>query len=1258
MFHANGHTNTGVRTGERAAPQLRPARLVGVWVGLVLLALAVAVPFGVVAAGAASAAEPGTTPRAQPSAPVAISKVSPRVTPPNRPVTVTGSTGSCDHQATLAALEMGTPDILVRVTSDESGSFQVPFVVPKATFPTTYTLQLRVDCHGDPQQATGSVTVVNHAPVARRDTATTAQDTPVSIEVTANDRDPDGDDGYPTSLEEASPPAHGTTQVPDRAGSTIVYLPESGFAGPDQFQYRFCDETVVINATPQATPTDCGTATVTVTVTSLPRIVSVSPDPSPPNRQVTVAGNTGSCNRQATLAVVGMGNPDLLVAVAGDQSGNFQVPFVVPKATFPRPYTLQLRVDCRGDPQLATDTLTVVNHAPVARGDTATTAQGTPVSIDVTANDRDPDREDGYPTSLDVARPPAHGTARVPDQGGDTIVYTPDKGFADQDQFQYRFCDLLVAPGTLRVAGTDCATATVTVTVTSLPTIVSVRPDPAAPNRQVTVAGNTGSCNRQGTLTVLGMGTPNLSVPVTGDQTGTFLMSFAVPKATLPTTYTLQLRVDCHGRPQQAQATVRVVNHAPVAADDTATTTQDTPVSIAVTANDRDPDGDDGYPTSLEVSRPPAHGTARVPDRGGDAIVYTPGTGFAGQDQFGYRFCDLRAAPGALRVAGRGDCTTATVTVTVTGLPRIASVTPNPTPPNRQVTVAGNTGSCNRQGTLTVLGMGTPNLSAPVAGDQSGNFRAAFTIPKGSFPRPYTLQLRVDCRGDPQLATDTLTVINHAPVAADDTAATAQGTPVSIDVTANDTDPDGDDYETLVLELSPPSHGGIAVQADNTIRYTPLAGFAGEDQFQYDNCDNTINAAGRADCGAATVTVTVTGPPRVASVTPNPAPPNRQVTVAGNTGSCNRQGTLTVLGMGTPNLSVPVAGDQSGNFRAAFTVPKGSFPRPYTLQLRVDCRGRPQPAQATLTVVNHAPVAVDDTAATIQDTPVSIAVTANDRDPDGDDYETLVLELSPPSHGGIAVRADNSIRYTPATGFAGQDQFQYANCDNTINAAGRADCGTATVTLTVTGTGGPLIGQPPVHQPATVGPPPGSRPACVSLARDVQQLRVAPIKGRGGASLRITAVVDRRLAACSLRLLLGGIRFGGDIAVGPDGRLSTIRDVPADAAPGASTVGLATVGGQILAETPFEILTALTNPWWQRDPFRLLVGGGAFLLGVLGREAIRRWRLRRPPRVRAEPHPSPPRVTVEQVGTGRPAVTIRVQPHADVGTVTTEEVAG
>jgi hypothetical protein len=121
---------------------------------------------------------------------------------------------------------------------------------------------------------------------------------------------------------------------------------------------------------------------------------------------------------------------------------------------------------------------------------------------------------------------------------------------------------------------------------------------------KVTVAGNTGSCNQQGTLTVAGI--PGVLVAVTGN----FEAAVKVPGGTLPTDYKLVLSVDCYGKPQQDTAALRVENEAPVAVDDTATTTQDTPAQLTVTATD--PDGDDGYPTSVRLADPPANGKATV----------------------------------------------------------------------------------------------------------------------------------------------------------------------------------------------------------------------------------------------------------------------------------------------------------------------------------------------------------------------------------------------------------------------------------------------------------------------------------------------------------------------------------------------------------------------------------------------------------------------------------------------------------------------
>ena len=91
-------------------------------------------------------------------------------------------------------------------------------------------------------------------------------------------------------------------------------------------------------------------------------------------------------------------------------------------------------------------------------------------------------------------------------------------------------------------------------------------------------------------------------------------------------------------------------------------------------------------------------------------------------------------------------------------------------------------------------------------------------------------------------------VSNAAPVAVDDTAATPAGDPVTIDVLANDTDPDGD--AIAVSSVGAPAHGA-AETVDGAVRYTPVEGFAGEDTFTYTVSD------GRGGTGTAVVTVTV-----------------------------------------------------------------------------------------------------------------------------------------------------------------------------------------------------------------------------------------------------------------------------------------------------------------------------------------------------------------------------------------------------------------
>ena len=71
---------------------------------------------------------------------------------------------------------------------------------------------------------------------------------------------------------------------------------------------------------------------------------------------------------------------------------------------------------------------------------------------------------------------------------------------------------------------------------------------------------------------------------------------------------------------------------------------------------------------------------------------------------------------------------------------------------------------------------------------------------------------------------------------------------------------------------------------------------------------------------------------------------------------------------------------------------------------------------ASAVAVPSPPQAVDDVAETPEDTPVTIAVLANDSDPDGDPL--TVVEVSPPAHGTAVVADTGAVEYTPESGLS------------------------------------------------------------------------------------------------------------------------------------------------------------------------------------------------------------------------------------------------
>lgn len=99
----------------------------------------------------------------------------------------------------------------------------------------------------------------NQSPVAQNDTAITSADTSVTIDLLANDSDPDGD---ALTVTGASQPANGTVSL---EGRNATYLPAGGFVGSDSFSYTVTDTRGgTASATVFLTVDPAGTATVGV----------------------------------------------------------------------------------------------------------------------------------------------------------------------------------------------------------------------------------------------------------------------------------------------------------------------------------------------------------------------------------------------------------------------------------------------------------------------------------------------------------------------------------------------------------------------------------------------------------------------------------------------------------------------------------------------------------------------------------------------------------------------------------------------------------------------------------------------------------------------------------------------------------------------------------------------------------------------------------------------------------------------------------
>ncbi len=285
-------------------------------------------------------------------------------------------------------------------------------------------------------------------------------------------------------------------------------------------------------------------------------------------------------------------------------------------------------------------------------------------------------------------------------------------------------------------------------------------------------------------------------------------------------------------------------------------------------------------------------------------------------------------------------------------------------------------------------------------------------------------------------------VCNHPPDARDDTATTAEETPVAISVLANDTDADGDTLN--VRSVTDPPNGTAARNTNNTITYTPDPNFFGTDTFSYEACDRPTGGL----CDIATVRVTVTNVNDRPDARDDTAATLRNtavtINVLGNDTDPDAGDTLNVRSFTQPTNN---GGTVARSGTALRYTPRNNFVGTTTFDYTACDRstgGLCDTARVTITVTaaNRPPDAGDDAACTSKNQPVTINVLANDTDPDGNPLTVTVTQA--PANGTAVRNPNNTVTYNPRNSFVGADAFRYRACD-----AGGL-CDTARVEVRVT----------------------------------------------------------------------------------------------------------------------------------------------------------------------------------------------------------------
>lgn len=680
-----------------------------------------------------------------------------------------------------------------------------------------------------------TVIPVNDKPVAGDDNASTNEDTPLCINVLANDSDVEG---AVTISGQSNTANNGIGTI---NGNQICYTPNPNFNGKDTIDYIICDSGM---------PIYCDTARIIITVNPInDKPIAVDDNTTTPeDTPICISVMANDINPDADVVTLsGISNaPDKGIAeIVGAQI------CYTPDANYNGKDTLEYVICDNSQPALC-DTgrviinITPVNDAPVAIDDNVVINEDGDTCIDVLLNDTDVDGPSKVLSN--IVNTPRNGSSSI---SGTQICYTPNPDYNGKDTIKYVVCDM----GTPNKCDTGMLVITITpvadnprgqddvlITDEDTPKCVTVITNDTDPDKNdvIKICDVLSPPNHGTVTTTQGNNTQVCYTPDPNYNGKDTLCIIICDNTNLKDTTCIYIQIN-------------PVPDAPIAVDDQGFTQVNTPVIIPILNNDSDPDGDVITPTI--ISQPVNGGTAVLNANG--TVTYTPQNGYAGVDTFKYKICDP---------SNRCD---EAIVVIIVGLSdtdifalddRCFDVLEDTR------TVLNVTANDLVKDPLNIfirlVNIGPYYGTATITQDQ----KAISYQPNNNYNGLDSLIYEACLVNKPNKCDRAFVCINvipvnDQPIANKDSVYIDPNTSITIDVQSNDVDIDGKGLVTTTIN-DEPRHGTAVVVNADSIFYTPDLDYIGFDTLQYTICE--LGVAGLCDDTIVIINVGVVNQPPIA----------------------------------------------------------------------------------------------------------------------------------------------------------------------------------------------------------------------------------------------------------------------------------------------------------------------------------------------------------------------------------------------------------